>query len=88
MTRYLIKQCTAPNALVLDGFLGSASTLIACEQLDRVCFGIELEPKYVDVAVKRYYQYSSEHRNTYDPDSDIFVIRDGQKLKFSEIVTL
>ncbi|MDU5356421.1 MAG: DNA methyltransferase, partial [Atopobium minutum] len=51
---HLIKQSTQTNALVLDGFLGSASTLIACEELGRICYGIELEPKYVDVACARY----------------------------------
>lgn len=48
---YLIKQSTQTNGLVLDGFLGSASTLIACEELNRICYGIEIEPKFVDVAV-------------------------------------
>lgn len=82
---YLIKQCTMTNGLVLDGFLGSASTLIACEQLDRICYGVELEPKFVDVAVKRYYQYSLEHKNSGDPGSDIFVIREGTKIPYQEI---
>jgi hypothetical protein len=40
--------------LVLDPFLGSGTTLIACEQLGRTCMGIEIEPRYVDVAVKRW----------------------------------
>ena len=78
---YLIKQCTQTNGIVLDGFLGSASTLIACDQLDRVCYGVELEPKFVDVAVKRY---CSAHDGRYD---DVYVIRDGQKLKFEEVAT-
>ena len=78
---YLIKQCTQTNGIVLDGFLGSASTLIACDQLDRVCYGVELEPKFVDVAVKRY---CSAHDGKYD---DVYVIRDGQKLKFEEVAT-
>lgn len=40
--------------LVLDPFLGSGSTLIACEQQGRICYGMELDPKYVDVIRKRY----------------------------------
>jgi DNA modification methylase len=40
--------------MVLDPFLGSGTTLIACEQLGRVCYGIEIEPRYVDVAVLRW----------------------------------
>ena len=42
---------------VLDVFLGSGSTLIACEQTDRTCFGMELDPKYVDVIRKRYHKF-------------------------------
>lgn len=75
---YLIKQCTQTNGLVLDAFLGSASTLIACEQSSRVCYGIELEPKFVDVAVKRYIELTNNKDN-------IFVERGGKKLSFSEV---
>lgn len=77
---YLIKQCTQANGIVLDGFLGSASTLIACEQMDRVCYGVELEPKFVDVAVKRYIQFKEE--NT----TGIYVIRDGKKMTYEEVI--
>lgn len=79
---YLIRQCTQTNGLVLDGFLGSASTLIACEQLGRVCFGVELEPKFVDVAVKRYLQ--AVNGNT----KDVYVERDGTMLRYEEIKKL
>lgn len=75
---YLVEQCTASNGLVLDCFLGSASTLIACEQINRICFGIELEPKFVDVAVNRYIELIGS-------DSDVFVVRDGEHLKYSEV---
>lgn len=76
---YLIKQCTQTNGLVLDGFLGSASTLIACEQLNRICYGVELEPKFVDVAVMRYIQL---HDGKTD---DVFVIRDGKTIAFDDL---
>ena len=76
---YLIKQCTQTNGLVLDGFLGSATTLIACEQIDRTCYGIELEPKFVDVAVVRYLQYKN------NDSSDVYVIRDGEKIPYSDL---
>jgi DNA modification methylase len=42
---------------VVDLFLGSGSTLIACEQTDRTCYGMELDPKYVDVIRKRYAKF-------------------------------
>ena len=45
---YLLNQSSKPKDFVLDGFLGSASTLSACEQLGRTRYGIELEPKFVD----------------------------------------
>ena len=77
---YLIKQCTQTNGLVLDGFLGSATTLIACEQIDRTCYGIELEPKFVDVAVVRYLQYKN------NDSSDVYVIRDGEKIPYSDLL--
>jgi len=43
----------------LDLFLGSGSTLIACEQTDRICYGMELDPKYTDVIRKRYAKFIS-----------------------------
>ncbi len=43
--------------LVFDPFLGSGTTLIACEKLDRSCCGVELDPKYCDVAVRRWEQW-------------------------------
>lgn len=42
---------------VLDLFLGSGSTLIACEQTNRICYGMEIDPKYVDVIRKRYAKF-------------------------------
>lgn len=77
---YLIKQCTQTNGLVLDGFLGSATTLIACEQINRTCYGIELEPKFVDVAVVRYLQYKN------NDSSDVYVICDSEKIQYSDLV--
>lgn len=76
---YLIKQCTQTNGLVLDGFLGSASTLIACEQLGRVCYGLELEPKFVDVAVNRYIAFKN------GDTKDVFCERDGKLFSYEEV---
>ena len=82
---YLIRQCTMTNGLVLDGFLGSASTLIACEELDRICYGIEIEQKFVDVAVQRFRSYIEEHPDC--KNRDVYVLRDGQKLTFDEVAS-
>lgn len=54
---YLIQNSSKSGDLVFDSFLGSGSTLIACEQTGRVCFGTELDPKYVDVIRKRYAKF-------------------------------
>ncbi len=53
-----IRNSSKREALVLDPFLGSGSTLIACEKLDRDCFGMEIDPKYCDVIITRYAQYA------------------------------
>lgn len=46
--------------LVLDLFLGSGSTLIGCEKKGRKCYGMELDPKYVDVVIKRWQEYTGK----------------------------
>ena len=79
---YPIKNSTMTNGIVLDPFLGSGSTLIACEQTERVCRGIELDPKFMDVIVARYAELCEDRR------SDIYVVRDGQKLTMEEAVAL
>ena len=79
LVAYLIKQCTQTNGLVLDGFLGSASTLIACDQLGRICYGVELEPKFVDVAVQRY---AAAHDGNF---ADVYVERDGEKILYADV---
>ena len=76
---YLVRQCTQTNSLVLDAFLGSASTLIACDQLGRICYGVELEPKFVDVAVQRY---AAAHDGNFD---DVFVERGGKKIPYADV---
>ena len=78
---YPIRNSTMTNGIVLDPFLGSGSTLIACCETDRVCRGIELDPKFVDVIVKRYV---AQNDGRYD---DVFVWRDGQKLRFDEVAS-
>ena len=55
-----VKNSTRPAEVVLDSFGGSGSTLMACEQLGRVCFTVELDPHYVDVIIKRWEEYTQE----------------------------
>jgi DNA modification methylase len=55
-----IQHGSRKDEIVLDGFMGSGTTLIACDQLSRRCFGTELDPKYCDVIVKRWENLTSE----------------------------
>lgn len=54
-------DCTARGALVLDPFLGSGSTVIAAERVGRFCRGIELDPLYVDLAIRRWQRFTGDH---------------------------
>jgi DNA modification methylase len=49
-----IKRCTKPDDIILDSFLGSGSTLIAAEQLQRTVYGVELEPVFCDLMIERF----------------------------------
>ena len=53
-----ILDCTARGDIVLDPFLGSGSTLIAAERVGRRCFGMDLDPVYVDLAVRRWQSWT------------------------------
>ncbi len=55
-----ILDCSRRGEIVLDPFLGSGSTLIACEKTERTCVGIELSPRYMDVAITRWQQWTGQ----------------------------
>jgi len=75
---YPIQNSSQENAIVLDTFGGSGSTMMACEQLNRVCYMAELDPKYASVILRRYVELSK------DVDG-VYVVRDGKKLMYSEL---
>ena len=75
---YPIKNSSAPTAVVLDTFGGSGSTLIACEETDRICRTMELDEKYASVIVQRYVDLVGSSAN-------VSVLRDGQTLSFDEV---
>ena len=56
-----IKSSTPSGALVIEPFLGSGTTLIACENLGRKCRAIELQPEYVAVAIERWHEVTGKH---------------------------
>lgn len=64
-----LKDCSRRGEIVLDAFLGSGSTLIAAEKTQRVCYGIELSPRYVDVAITRWQEWTG--RDAMHSDSGI-----------------
>ena len=77
----IIDSYSEPDNIILDLFLGSGSTLIACQKLNRVCFGMEIDQHYCDVIVKRYIDFVGS-------DDGVFVDRDGQKLGYEELTQL
>lgn len=55
-----INNSSIRGNIVFDGFLGSGSTLIACEKTGRKCYGMELDPHYCDVIIERWENYTGE----------------------------
>lgn len=76
---YPIGNSTQENAIVIDTFGGSGSTLMACEQINRTCCTMELDEKYASVILRRYVD------DTGDTDG-IYVLRNGEKLPYSALV--
>lgn len=75
---YPIKNSSQVNGIVMDLFGGSGSTLIACEQIDRIAYTLELDPKYATVIVKRYIEQARS-------EEDVYVLREGEKVPFKEV---
>lgn len=75
---YPIRNSSMSNCIVLDPFGGSGSTLIACEQLGRICHTIELDEKYCDVIVKRYIEQVGSAEG-------VSVVRDGVTVCFGDL---
>ena len=76
---YPIKNSSQENAIVLDTFGGSGSTMMACEQMNRICYMSELDPKYASVILRRYVE------DTGDADG-VYVERGGKKIPYSALV--
>ena len=55
-----IMDCSGRGDVVLDAFLGSGTTIIAAERTGRVCYGIEIDPAYVDTIVRRWQAFTGQ----------------------------
>ena len=76
---YPISNSSQENAIVLDTFGGSGSTMMACEQTNRICHMMELDEKYASVILRRYVEDTGDSENVY-------VVRGGEKIPYSALV--
>lgn len=70
---------TQANAIVLDTFAGSGSTLMACEALNRIAFCMELDEKYASVILRRYAEHTGDA-------AGITCLRDGKEYSYMDLV--
>jgi len=73
-----IENSSEPGDIVLDFFAGSGSTLIAADDLDRLCFCAELDPKYVDAIVRRFHEHNT--------DAQVTLERDGREILLQDVL--
>ena len=76
---YPISNSTQENAVVIDTFGGSGSTLMACEKMNRICYTMELDEKYALIILRRYVEDTGDMDNVY-------VIRNGKKIPYADLV--
>jgi len=77
---YPIRNSSQANGIVLDTFGGSGSTLIACEQADRICNMLELDEKYASVILRRYAEFKQ------NGGADITCERNGETIQYADLV--
>ncbi len=76
---YPIKNSTQENAIVMDTFGGSGSTMMACEAMNRICHMMELDEKYASVILRRYVEDTGDSEN-------VWCERNGQRVMFVDVV--
>ena len=76
---YPLGNSSQENAIVIDTFGGSGSTLMACEKTNRICYTMELDEKYASVILRRYVE------DTGDSDG-VYVIRNGERIPYADLV--
>lgn len=77
---YPISNSSTPGQIVLDIFSGSGSTLMACQQIDRICHAMEIDPKYVTATIHRY--------RAMFPEQPVQLIRNGEILSVTDTQSL
>ena len=60
MLAEIIKDYSKEDDVVLDTYLGSGSTLIACEITNRICYGMEIDPAYIDAIILRWENFTGQ----------------------------
>lgn len=75
---YPIQNSSQENAIVLDTFGGSGSTLMACELTNRICYTMELDEKYASVILRRYVDDTGR-------SDDVFVERNGERIPYASL---
>ena len=76
---YPIRNSSQENAIIIDTFGGSGSTLMACEQTNRICHTMELDEKYASVILRRYVEDTGDAENVY-------VLRGDKRIPYAELV--
>ena len=76
---YPIGNSSQENGIVIDTFGGSGSTLIACEQMNRICYTMELDPKYASVILRRFVADTGK-------ENEVYVERNGKKFMYADVV--
>lgn len=76
---YSIGNSTQENGVVIDTFGGSGSNMMACEQMNRICYMMEIDEKYASVILRRYVE------NTNNAEG-VFVEQNGRKIQYVELV--
>ena len=75
-----IRDSTRRGALVLDPFLGSGTAVIAAERAGRVCYGLELDPIYVDAVIRRW-QRRTKREALHIESGESFGVREARKAR-------
>lgn len=76
---YPIRNSSQENAIVIDTFGGSGSTLMACEQTNRICFTMELDEKYASVILRRYVEDTGDA-------ASVYVLRGDKRIPYADLV--